>query len=182
MTRFLRQLVRAAVVVACAPLIACTIDVREQSSDGNATVDVRTPVGDVSVRSTGEAADTGLPAYPGATLLRDGDEPESANVNVGAFGFGVRVAAAKFESADGEAAIVEFYRQALTPYGVPDGAVMECRGEVDFKDSGPVCRPRGNRELQLVAGTRNNQRIVAVKPRGSGSEIALVHVQLRGVS
>jgi hypothetical protein len=178
MARWLRQMLRTAAVAACIPLIACTIDVREDSGDKKAEVDIRTPVGDVSVRSTGEAADTGLPAYPGATLLREGDEPESANVNVGAFGVGVRVAAAKFESGDGEAAILDFYRQAMAPYG----AVMECRGEVDFRDSGPVCRQRGNRDLQLVTGTRNNQRIVAVKPRGSGSEIALVHVQVRGVS
>ncbi len=160
------------------PLAACTIDVREDANR-NADVDIRTPVGSVSVQSSDTAPDTGLPAYPGATLLRDDDGPESANVNVGAFGFGVRVSAAKFESGDGEAAILEFYRKAMEPYG----PVMECRGEVDFRDSGPVCRSRGSdRDVQLVTGTKNNQRIVAVAPRGSGSEIALVHVRLGGAS
>jgi hypothetical protein len=174
----LKSHVLALGLLAVLPLTACSVDVREDANR-TADVDIRTPVGNVSVQSTDTAPDTGLPAYPGATLLQDGDGPESANVNVGAFGFGVRVSAAKYESGDGEAAILDFYRKAMEPYG----PVMECRGEVDFKDSGPVCESRGSdRTVQLVTGTRNNQRMVAVAPRGAGSEIALVHVLLRGVS
>jgi hypothetical protein len=173
----LKSRLRTLGLLAVLPLAACSVDVREDANR-NADVDIRTPVGNVSVQSNGAAPDTGLPAYPGATLLREGDEPESANVNVGAFGVGVRVSAAKFESSDGEAAVLDFYRKAMEP----NGPVMECRGEVDFRDSGPVCESRGSdRDVQLVTGTKNNQRIVAVKPRGTGSEIALVHVQVRGV-
>lgn len=159
------------------PLIACTVDVQGTDSDRNRDVDVRTPVGSVSVRTSG-AADTGLPAYPGATPLRDGDEPESARVNVGAFGVGVKVAAGKFESADSPQTVVAFYREALKPLG----AVIECRGDVDFRRGRPVCNPDNSEpDVQLMVGHENNQRIVAVKPRGRGSEIALVHVQTSGV-
>jgi len=174
----LKSGLRVVGLVAALPLAACSVDVREDANR-NADVDIHTPVGNVSVQSTDVAPDTGLPVYPGATLLRDGDEPGSANVNVGAFGVGVRVSAASFESGDGESVILDFYRKAMEPYG----PVMECRGEVDFRDSGPVCESRGSdREVQLVTGSKNNQRIVAIQPRGTGSKIALVHVRLRGVS
>ena len=161
------------------PLAACTIDVRED--DDRKDVDIRTPVADVSVRTNEQQLpDTGLPVYPGATVRREANEPESANVDVGAFGFGVKVAVARFESADGEGPIVAFYKDALSRYG----AVTECRGDVDFdgRTGPPVCRPeRRSRDLQLVAGTRDDQHIVGVTPRGSGSEFALVHVATRGV-
>jgi hypothetical protein len=159
------------------PLIACTVDVRGTDAEKNGDVDIRTPVGSVSVR-TSDAPDTGLPAYPGATPLRDGSEPESANVNVGAFGFGVKVAAGKFESSDSPQAVLAFYRKALKPLG----AVTECRGDVDFRRGRAVCSPDSSeQDVQLVTGTEHDQRVVAVKPRGSGSEIALVHVRTSGV-
>ena len=177
MERLKSRLLALGLLVAL-PLAACSVDVREDANR-NADVDIRTPVGNVSVQSNGAAPDTGLPVYPGAILLREGDEPESANVNVGVFGVGVRVSAAKYESGDGEAAILDFYRKAMEAHG----PVMECRGEVDFRDSGPVCESRGSeRDVKLVTGTKNNQRIVAVAPRGAGSELALVHVQVRGVN
>ncbi len=161
------------------PLAACTIDVRGED-DRKSEVDIRTPIGDVSVRANAEdVADTGLPVYPGATRLEDGDEPGSADVKIGAFGFGLTVAAARFESGDSEQAIVDFYTQDMKRYGT----VTECRGDVDFRSrtGPPACKQeRFAREVQLVAGTRDDQHIVAVKPRGGGSEIALVHVQTRG--
>jgi hypothetical protein len=168
----------SAVCVLLLPLAACTIDVQENGSDRKGNVDIRTPVGAVSVRTDVDRPDTGMPVYPGATQLRDGREPESANVNVGAFGFGVKVVAAKYESADGEQAILDFYKDSMKSFGT----VTECRGNVDFRRNGPVCRSKpSDREVQLVAGTRDNQHIVGIKPRGDGSELSLVHVQTSGV-
>jgi hypothetical protein len=161
------------------PLAACTVNVRGDD-DRKSEVDIRTPIGDISVRANAEdAADTGLAVYPRATRIEDDNEPGSADVQIGAFGFGLTVAAAKFESRDSEQAIVDFYTQDMKRYGT----VTKCRGDVDFRGrtGPPTCkRERLAREVQLVAGTRDNQHIVAVKPRGSGSEIALVHVQTRG--
>lgn len=165
-----------AVLVTACSLSACTVDVREGGD--KADVDIRTPVGSVSVQTDDGAVDTGLPVYPGSTLLEKEDGPESAGVNVGAFGVGVRVNASKYESTDDQERVLAYYRKALASHGT----VTECRGEVDFRDSGPVCEPSAfGRDVQLVTGTKNDQRIVAVAPKGSGSEIGLVHVQLRGV-
>src|SRR5262245_53425776 len=107
MDRHFTSLTTAAALVAMAlPIAACNIDVRKHESDGKANVDITTPVGNVSVRTNVERPETGLAVYPGATPLRDDDDPESADVNVGNSMFGVKVIAAKFESPDEQDKIV----------------------------------------------------------------------------
>ena len=155
---------------------ACSVDVSEHGND-RTDVDIKTPVGSMAVRANVEAPDTGLPVYPGATPLRDDDDPGSADVNIGAFGIGLKVSAAKFETADNEQRVLSFYREALAA----DGAVTECRGEIDYRGGRPVCTSkRLERGVQLVTGPEHDQRIVVVTPRQGRSEIALVHVQTSG--
>lgn len=156
--------------------VSCSVDVREQGRD-RTDVDIRTPAGDISVRANRDAVDTGLPIYPGATALRDDDDSGGADVNIGAFGFGLKVTAAKFESPDGPEAILGFYRHAMESYG----AVTECQGDIDFRRGRPICRSRGFKpETHLVVGTEDNHRIAVVVPRGPRSEFALVRVRTSG--
>jgi hypothetical protein len=184
MTPTCRSLLAAASLVLTAiPIAACDIDVRKQESAGKAEVDIQTPVGDVSVRTGVDAPDTGLKVYPGARPLVDEDEAGNADVNVGNSLFGVKVVAAKYESADAEEKIIDFYKNEMQSYG----DVTECRGNVDFRGSGdnrrPVCREKhSSRDLQLVVGPEDRQRIVSITPRGSGTEFALVYLQTRGTN
>jgi hypothetical protein len=167
----------AALVAMVLPITACNVDVRKHESDGKADVDITTPVGNVSVRTNVETPDIGLAVYPGARPLEDKDEPTSANVNVGNSMFGVKVSAAKYESADAQDRIVDFYRNELKAYG----EVTECRGDVNYRRGHPVCRDKFfSDDLQLVAGPEHQQHIVSVKPRGDGTEFGLVYVQTRG--
>ena len=143
-------------------------------------VDIKSVLGDVSVRTDVKNPDTGLAVYPGAQPLREHDDPESADVNINTRWFGVKVVAANYESGDAQDKILEFYRKEMKAFG----AVTECRGDVDFR--GPsgskraVCKEKSSsRDVQLVTGTEERQRIVAVKPRGSGTEFALVYVMTR---
>jgi hypothetical protein len=157
----------------------CGIDVHEDGPGKN--VDIKSPVGDVSVRTNVENPDTGLPVYPGAQPSRDRGEHESANVNVASPWFGVRVVAAKYESDDAQDKILDFYRREMKTYG----PVTECRGEVDFKGGAGsrrvVCKEKPSAdEVQLVTGTEDRQRVVAVKSRGNHSEFSLVYVNTRG--
>jgi hypothetical protein len=123
-----------------------------------------------------DARDTGLPGYPGARLVQDTDGPESARVSIDTSLFGLGVVAAEFETDDGVETVLAFYRDAMQQYG----AVTECRGDIQFKDDRAVCDPEpASDEVQLVTGTEGDQRIVAVKPRGAGSEFAVVHVRTR---
>jgi len=176
----LSQLMMAAVVTASLPLAACSIDVSEDDTPGRKDVDIRTPVGAMSVQ-TGVDVETGLRVFPGAEPLHERDAPESANVNIGTSLFGVKVAAAKFESDADPSTILAFYRSEMKTYG----DVTECRGDVDFRgpsrDRRPVCREdRREDEIQLVVGTEGRHRLVSVKPRGDGTEFAVVYIQTRG--
>jgi hypothetical protein len=156
---------------------ACDVDVRDRGRGKD--VDVRSALGDISVRTTDDGPSTGLPVYPGAQPLRDADD-ESSNVDIAIATsyFGLNVAAAKFGSDSAPSAIVDFYREKMRPFG----PVVECRGDIEFEGEPdrPVCREdKASSEIQLVAGeSEKDHRMVAVKPRGAGSEFALVHVQI----
>jgi hypothetical protein len=174
----------SAVITTSLLLPACGMTVDRDDQGHNTKVDIRTPLGDLNVRTDVDAAATGLPIYPGARPLREhGRDRKSADVNVGNSYFGVKVVAAKFEHDDAPEPIVQFYKNALKAYG----SVLECRGNVDFTNSygasQPVCKERGSsRQVQLVAGTEHQHRIVVVKPHGSGSEFSAVYIQTRGTT
>ena len=177
MTRTMLTLVFAA--AALVPAIGCGIDVHEAGP--GKSVDIKSPLGDVSVRTDVKNLNTGLPVYPGAQPLREHGEHENANVNVDSRWFGVKVIAAKYESDDAQDRILEFYRREMKTYGT----VTECRGDVDFRggsgDRRVVCNKRpSSDDVQLMTGTEDRQRVVAVKRRGSGSEFSLVYVNTRG--
>jgi hypothetical protein len=153
-------------------LAACDVSVRD--GDRGESVDVRTPVADISVR-TEEPADTGLPVYPGAQLQRNESGRDNANVRIDMPFVDVQVAAATFHSADAPETIAAFYAKELRTYG----EVTECRGELDFRESGPVCRQNGSGTTQLGAGTENDHRMVVIKPRRGASEFSVVYVRTR---
>jgi hypothetical protein len=156
----------------------CGIDVH--SAERGKNVDIRSPLGDVSVRTDITNADTGLPVYPGAQPLREHGDHDSANVNINSRWFGLKVVAAKYESDDTQAKILDFYRREMKTFG----SVTECRGDVDFR-GGPggrraVCKEKPfSDDVQLLTGTEDRQRVVAVKPRGNGAEFSLVYVNTR---
>ena len=168
------MLTRAAVIAAVLLSAACIV-VREEDEGKTKEVNISTPVGALAA-STGEnTGDTGLPVYPGATLSKDNDDggDERATVSIGTPWFGLHVRAAEYDSGDAPERVLAFYRERLKAFG----AVTECRGEVDFKDGRPVCRARLAEGTQLVTGTEENHRIVVVKPRRAGSQLALVSIQ-----
>ena len=98
----------ALVFAALLPLAACGVDVHD--AEHGKKVDIRSPFGNVNVRTDVENPDTGLPVYPGAQPLRTDDDHESADVNISSPWFGVKVVAATYESADAQDKILEFYR------------------------------------------------------------------------
>jgi hypothetical protein len=173
---------RLTLVAAAFALVAttgCGIDVHE--AERGKSVDIKSVLGHVSVRTNVDNADTGLPVYPGAQPRRERGEDDSANVNVSSRWFGVRVVAAKYQSDDPNEKILEFYRHEMKTYG----SITECRGNVDFRGSGghrrAVCKENSSSdEVQLVTGSEDRQRVVAVKPRAGGSEFSLVFVNTRG--
>jgi len=126
---------------------------------------------------------TGLAAYPGARLKKDtGNDSHSANVNISSSLFGLKVVAMKFESDDAPDKVLTFYRKEMGKYG----KVVDCTGGFNMnfhhhdKDAEVSCDNNDSSheyKEELKVGTENNQRVLAVKPSGSGSEFALVYVR-----
>ena len=181
-------------LAAFALLPACSINVKDHGDDGNSKVDINTPVGGIHVDENVDARDTGLPVYPGArpkAKSNDGDK-KSANVNLSAFGFGLKVVAAEYESDDPPAKIIAYYQDPLKKYGT----VLQCHGG-SFKvdDDVPVVGGQkgyvvggklkcdsddGGKKVELKAGTDDNQHMVVIEPEGKGSDFAIVWLRFRG--
>lgn len=168
-------------------LSGCSISTSKDSRTGrDKDVDIRTPLGSISVHKGGsDPKETGLALYPGAQIKKDlgNDEGGSANVNVSSSFFGVKVVALKYQSNDAPGKVLSFYRKEMAKYG----KVVDCTGGFNMgfhhhdKDAEVTCSDHNGsgheyRE-ELKVGTENNQRIVAVRPSGDGSEFALVYVR-----
>jgi hypothetical protein len=190
---------RLALAAAAAVLLvlpACSINVKKADNGEDKKVDIETPVGGIHVRKGADVRDTGLPVYPGARekpVTKSGEE-KSANVNINGPGFGLKVVAVEFLSADAPEKVVAYYRDQLKRYG----SVLECHtnnddplGNYDIherhdgkKDSNELRCDHDNagKNLELKVGTQDNQHIVSIKPQdnGNGTDFALVYVQTRG--
>jgi hypothetical protein len=170
---------------------ACSVTVKkDKNDDDDKQVDIQTPIGGIHVSEDANAADAGLPVYPGAHLKpkdASGDD-KSANVNLSGFGFGLKVVALEYESNDAPDKIVAFYNGQLKKYG----SVLECHtsGHLDLDvqmDDKPdsqkrvlACVGEKGDNIELRVGTRENQHIVAVEPEGKGSSFSLVYIRTHG--
>jgi len=164
----------------------CSVTTHEKDNGRKGDVDIKTPFGSLSVKEgSTDIKDTGLAPYPGAraTQFEDDDRHHSANVNISSSLFGLKVVALKFQSDDPSDKVLAFYRKDMGKYG----KVVDCTGgfSMDFhhhdKDAEVTCNghngPGHEYQEELKVGTENNQRILAIKPRGNGSEFALVYVR-----
>lgn len=140
-----------------------------------------------SVTEEVSAAATGIPVYPGAIPVRETKgEKESAKVQIAFGDFGLKVVAAKLQSADSVGKIAEYYRVELARFG----RVLDC-GKLRADNAAPpsegkskamTCedsKPRKNGVI-FKAGKKKDQRVVEIYPAGEGSEFSLVHVVVRG--
>jgi hypothetical protein len=175
--------------VAALLLTACSVNVKKEANGEDKQVDISTPLGGIHVNKDANAADVGLVVYPGARLKQrdsSGDD-KNANVNISAFGYGVKVVAMEYESDDSPYKLIAFYRDQLKKYG---NNVLECHTahldvNTDLKDSDHdshdlTCQGASGSNVELKVGTKENQHIVAVEPDGKGSSFSLVYVRTHG--
>jgi hypothetical protein len=174
------------IVFSLVAIIGCSITTHEKDNGKKDDVDIRTPFGSLSVKEgSTDIKDTGLALYPGARATKDDDDDRhhSANVNISSSLFGLKVVALKFQSDDPSDKVLAFYKKDMGKYG----RVLDCTGgfSMDFhhhdKDVDVTCDGRNgpghDYKEELKVGTENNQRILAIKPRGNGSEFTLVYVR-----
>lgn len=169
-------------------LTGCTISTHDKGDGKKDDVDIRTPLGSLSVKQgSSDVKDTGLTAYPGARLKQDsGDDKHSANVNISSSLFGLKVVALKYESDDSADKVMAFYHKDMGKYG----KVLDCNGGFNMnfhhhdKNADVACDSSdpGDHEYkqELKVGTENNQRIIAIKPKSNGSEFVMVYVRAWG--
>jgi hypothetical protein len=177
-----------ALFAALSVLPGCSVDVKDKGKDGEARVDIKSPMGDLHVDERPDIRDAGLTVYPGAKPAPkdSGEDKKSANVNLSFPGFALKVIAAEFLSEDSPDKVIAYYNKELQRYGKP----IECHGRWSGGDVGvgtnkhdglskPVsCRDNGSgNSVELKVGTEGNQHLVAVKPDGKGARFALVYVR-----
>lgn len=177
-------------VAALLLLPACSVNVKKDNEGEDKRVDIQTPVGGIHVSKNADVRDIGLPVYPGARVREkeEGGEAKSANVNISSGLFGLKVVAIEYESDDSPDKIIAYYKDLMKKYG----NVLECHtsghgGDVQIsagKDNDESkelrCGSNSGKNIELKAGTRDNQRIVAVEPKSKGCNFALVYVKTRG--
>ena len=183
----------AAVVGVAAVLLlpACSVNVKKEANGQDKQVDIKTLAGGIHISKQADVSDVGLTVYPGARVKeKDSDgSDKSANVNISGFGFGIKVVAVEYESDDAPAKVLSFYKDQLKKYG----NVLECRtsshvvvnpnfGSHDSQnDSNEVtCEGSTGNNVELKAGRKDDQHIVAVEPKGKGSDFSLVYVRTHG--
>ena len=180
----------AVLLAALCVLPGCSINVKDKnnSKDGGARVDIKSPVGDLHVDEQPDIRDAGLTVYPGAKPApKDNSaDKKSANVNLSLPGFALKVVAAEFLSDDSPDKLIAYYGKELQRYGKP----VQCQGRWTGGDVGvnsnkheglskPVsCRDNGSGDsVEIKVGTEGNQHLVAIKPDGKGARFALVYVR-----
>jgi len=168
-------------------LSSCSVNVKKENNGQGKQVDISTPMGGIHVSKEVSPEDVGMAIYPGATLREKGNgDNKSANVNLSGFGYGLRVIALEYESADSPDKVVEFYKNQLKKYGnvlVCHTAGFNMNADIKRHDGSSdelTCEGDHGHNVELKVGTKENQHIVAVEPSSSGSNFSLVYVRTHG--
>ena len=168
-------------------LAACSVNVKKNEEGQDKNVDIKTPFAEIHVDKGADVRDTGLPVYAGAVPKQNTEnDDKNANVDISGFGYGVKVVAVSYDSNDPPSKLIAYYKDQLKRYGT----VLECHTSNHNwganRSSGHesdelTCDANDNgKTIELKAGKKNNQHIVAIDPKDKGSEFALVYVRLRG--
>lgn len=144
---------------------------------------------DLSLELSNSATENnvGLPVYPGARPHEEGDD-SSSSANIGASsGYSAfHLAVMSLETDAQPPAVESFYRKALAKYG----KILECRntslkvktnsGHTPKQLTCDDDQPKPG-ELELKAGTREEQHIVTISQEGKLTTIQLIYLLQRGV-
>lgn len=185
------QITAAAAIVGTVLMSGCRVESSKQG--GNDNVKIATPFGGVQVKTNDATVlqGMGLPAYPGATLIKkNNDHSAAADVNMNFGNFHLRVKAASYETTDSPDKVQAFYRKALGAYG----DVIECSNDkpvgtptrtaegltCDNDDKHVALNDDVSRKMELKAGSKDHQHIVAIDPNADGTKIGLVALELPG--
>jgi hypothetical protein len=188
----MRVMRMAGTVVTMGTVLMCGCRVESNKQGGHENVKIATPFGGMQVKTndTTVLEGMGLPAYPGAELVKKDNDHGAADVNMSFGSFHLRVKAASYRTPDSPEKVEAFYRKALERYG----DVIQCSddkpvGEPTHTEEGLTCdndkkhvaiSDDMSRKFELKAGSKRHQHIVAINPEGSGTKMGLVALDLPG--
>jgi len=166
----------------------CHVQVNKNSDGTDKNVKIDTPLGGLHVRSGDtNAADVGLPVYPGATIAPDKDGDKSADVHMGFGQWQLRVKVVNYQTPDPQDRVLDFYQKALGRYGdvircqgdKPVGTPITTREGLSCKEGTGKANVNFDQGTQLKAGSRHHQHILGLEKKdGSGTRFALIELQL----
>jgi hypothetical protein len=175
------RLAIALAFMVCLTVLACSVNVKKDSSGKEKKVDIETPIGSIHVDKGADVRDTGLAVYPGARVKpkQSSNDDKDANVDLSFLGYGLKVVAIEYQSGDAPDKVIAYYKDQLKKYG----NVLECHTtghnvQMNPKDDSKelTCDSHSGKTVELKVGTQENQHVVAVDPDGTGSSFALVYV------
>jgi hypothetical protein len=176
--------------ITVALLGACSVSVDDKDQkNGQGKVNIQPPFANLKIDSGEKAADNGIPIYPGAHLrpTENGDS-HSANINMGAAGFGLKVIAAEYETNDSPEKVKAFYEEKMKRFG----DILVCNGhsgssdvhmnmKVENTDDKKLsCSDSKGDGWEIKAGTDDDEHLVSIEPHGSGTRFGTVLVQTHG--
>lgn len=149
--------------------------------------------GGLDIHADADAAQMGLPAYPGAIKKNDrSGDPSGFSFGVWGESFGVRVAVVSYRSMDSVDQVASFYRDALGKYGPvldcslapgKSGAAQKPRDDGKSEHDKPVTcdddKVDAGGRLYKV-GTNGAQRVFKATPWHDGVTFELLHVEQHG--
>ena len=178
-------------VVALCGLAGCRVE--SSNKQDSEQFRLATPVGGLQVKTDAAAAASGvgLPVYAGATLLpkaQDGKDGGSADIDLSLGNIRLRVKALRYHSGDAPEAVRAFYAKELGRFGV----VIACRNEHAVGDpartpEGLTCGSDAHSGVQvdgdeavvvLKAGSPQHQHLVDIERSGTGTQFALIALDL----
>ncbi len=185
-----KRIAVVAAVVGMVALSGCRVESNKHGDNDN--VRIATPFGGMQVKTNDATVleGMGLPAYPGATMVKKDKDNGSADVNMNFGNFHLRVKAASYRTPDSPDKVEAFYRKALAQYG----DVIKCSndrpvGEPTHTTEGLTCDNDKkhvtidddmSHKMELKAGSKQHQHIVAINPEGTGTKLGLVALELPG--
>jgi hypothetical protein len=146
----------------------------------------------LDIHADADAADVGLPAYPGAVKKADkGSDLAGFSFGVWGESFGVKLAVVSYRSSDSVDAVATFYRDAMGQYG----PVLDCTHNQKKSDAAPKDGDKkAARDMPVTCdddageaggrlfkvGTQGAQRVFKVSPWHDGAKFELVRVETHG--
>jgi hypothetical protein len=177
--------------VLCGALFVASMGLAGQEKDKsgvNVTVTGKdgSDVGGLVISAQATAKEAGLPLYPGAKPHKD-EKDDSSGAKLGLWGttFGFKLIALKMESEDSQEKVAAYYQKALAKYGTVLNCSDSSKSQAD-KDKNESSKkltcgddhPDAGGMLFKV-GSKEKQRIVSVKPNGTGCIFNIVYLEAR---